>query len=402
MKSVVGVWPGRDCPPGSVRTLPGRVKASTSIRRAVVLSLTLALASACQSTKHVDSTAKVPADEDSGDPVGAIVPVKPSLGILAERGFSSGPIASTGGLLFWEAGNDKEGGNVVFLVRRNVATRATRVVARHLSPLYGLATASDRLVFASKVAGGHGTDLVTTDLGGGHRQVLSRSLAAPFDARGDVVAWAEQAGARQRVIALNLRTGRRVVALDAASCGRGRCYRIDRVVVARNGVVFDLGSVGQGYPSLIARRSFDGARTELTPVPDDPQPDLARSADGALYYQLRRGWFAWNFGDDRPRPVAGVRTWLLEAQGDRRLVLEGGTCGARVGLDDGSGRTTPLAAPRATPVSPKQFGPLCRQLTAVAWKGNDVLIGWAFTPKLSLEGHSEVGLSSLITKQRLP
>jgi hypothetical protein len=174
------------------------------------------------------------------------------------------------------------------------------------------------------------------------------------------------------------------------------------VIVARDGVVFDLGSVGQGYPSLIARRSFESGRTELTPVANDPQPDLARSAEGALYYQLRRGWFAWNFGADHPRPIAGVRTWLLETQGSRQLVLKGQACGARLGLVDSSGRTTSLPAPRATPVSPTQFGPLCRQLTGVVWNSNDLMISWAFTPKISLQGHDEVGLASLITKLRLP
>jgi hypothetical protein len=396
------MWRARECTPGSTRTLPGRVKASTRIRRGVALLLTVTVAAACQGTKHAASTATTEAGEHAGDPVAAIVAVRPPTGILAQRGFSAGPIAATGGLLFWEASNDKEGGNVVFLIRRNVATRETRVLARNLAPLYGLASVSDTLVFATRAAGVPGTELVATDLSGGHQRVLSRSLAAPFDARGDVVAWAEQAGARQRVIALNLRTGRRVVALDADPCRRGRCYRIDRVIVARDGVVFDLGSVGQGYPSLVARRRFDSGRTEFTRVPDDPQPDLARSADGALYYELRHGWFAWSFGDDHPRPIAGVRTWLLETQGSRQLVLKGKACGARLGFVASSGRTTSLPAPRATPVSPTQFGPLCRQLTGVVWNGNDLMIGWAFTPKISLQGHDEVGLASLITKLRLP
>jgi hypothetical protein len=377
------------------------VKASTSLRRAAVLCLAALLVAACEGSKHATPTATTAAGEEAeaGNPVQAILPVKHATGILAERGWSAGPIASTGTHLFWEAAHDQEGGDV-FLVGRNLRTRETRVLAHNLSPLFGLASTSDSLVFAAR--GSPGTDLVTTDLTGGNRRVLSHSVAAPFDARGDVVAWAEQVGARHRVIMLNLRTGRRLVAMDAARCRRGRCYRIDRVTVARQGVAFDLGSVGQGYPSLVARRSWDGARTEFTSLPHDPQPDLARSADGALYYHLRRGWFEWNFGQDRPRAVAGAKTWLLEAQGGRRLVLRGGTCAASVGVLGSSGRVTPLPAPRSTPASPTQFGPLCRQLTGFVWSGNRLLIGWAFTPKISIEGHNDVGLSGLITTLRVP
>jgi hypothetical protein len=359
------------------------------------------LAAACEGSKHAATTATTAAvaTGEEGNPVAAIMAVKPATGILAERGFSAGPIASTGTHLFWEAARDQEGGDV-FLVGRNLATRETRVLARNLSPLFGLASTSDSLAFATH--GSAGTDLVTTDFTGGHRRVLSHSLAAPFDARGDIVAWAEEVAARQRVVALNLRTGRRLVVMDEDRCRRGRCYRIDRVTVARDGVAFDRGSVGQGYPSLVARRSWDSARTEFTPVPHDPQPDLARSADGALYYQLRRGWFEWNFGEERPRATAEAKTWLLEARGGRRLVLRGGACGASVGVLDSSGRMTPLPAPRSTPASPTQFGPLCRQLTGLVWSGNRLLIGWAFTPRVSIEGHNDVGLSGLITTLRVP
>jgi hypothetical protein len=63
---------------------------------------------------------------------------------------------------------------------------------------------------------------------------------------------------------------------------------------------------------------------------------------------------------------------------------------------------TPLPAPRSSPASPTQFGPLCRQLTGLVWSGNRLLIGWSFTPKVSLQGHTDVGLSGLITMLRVP
>ena len=83
-------------------------------------------------------------------------------------------------------------------------------------------------------------------------------------------------------------------------------------------------------------------------------------------------------------------------------MLRGGACSASVGVVDSSGRVTPLPAPRSTPASPTQFGPLCRQLTGLVWSGSRLLIGWSFTPKVSIEGHTDVGLSGLITRLRVP
>jgi hypothetical protein len=236
------------------------------------------------------------------------------------------------------------------------------------------------------------------DPAGGHRRVLTRSLLGPFDARGDMVAWPEGDAGRQRVLVRNLRTGRQLLATDAARC-HPRCYRIDGVTVANEGVVFDLGSVGQGYPSLVGRRRWDATKPSFVETPNDPQPDLARSASGALFYQLQRGWMEWNFDEDRPRVVSvgGARPWLLAAQGGHRLVLTGGACKTRVGLLHAAGRIAVLPAPASTPASPTQFGALCRQLTDIAWTGNRLLLAWSFGPKISLEGHSEVGLSGMIT-----
>jgi hypothetical protein len=329
------------------------------------------------------------------------VPVKRRVGLVAERGFSIGPIASTKRHLFWESARGEEGGGT-FLLRRDLKTGATRVLAKGVSPAFGVATTPDTLVFATR--GSAGTDLMASDLRGDHRRVLSRALFAPFDARGDRVAWAEGNGFRQRVVVQNMRTGRRSVAMDAPRCRRARCYRIDRVTVAREGVVFDLGSVGQGYPSLIARRRWADTRTSFIPVPNDPQPDLVRSETGALFYQLQRGWVEWNFGEARPRvtSVPGVRPWLLAAQGGRRLVLSGQVCKTKLGLLRADGRITALPAPSSTPASPTRFGALCRQLTGIAWNGTRLLIGWSFTPRVSLEGHTEIGLSGLVTTVRVP
>ena len=376
--------------------------------RWTVLLLSAALgASACSGAKHAAGDAPAQPDsadrngQDSTDPISALVPVKRRVGLVAERGFSIGPIASTNRHLFWESARGEEGGGT-FLLRRDLETGATRVLAKGVSPAFGVATTPDTLVFATR--GSAGTDLTASDLRGDHRRVLSRALLAPFDARGDMVAWAEGNGSRQRVVVQNMRTGRRSVAMDAPRCRRARCYRIDRVTVAREGVVFDLGSVGQGYPSLIARRRWADTRTSFIPVPNDPQPDLVRSETGALFYQLQRGWVEWNFGKPRPRvtSVPGVRPWLLAAQGGRRLALSGQVCNTKLGLLRADGRITALPAPRSTPASPTRFGALCRQLTGIAWNGNRLLIGWSFTPRVSLNGHTEIGLSGLVTAARVP
>lgn len=83
------------------------MKATTSLRRAAVLLLVALLAAACEGSKHAAPTATTAAvasgeeGSEEGDPVEAILPVKPATGVIAERGFSAGPIASTGTQLFW-------------------------------------------------------------------------------------------------------------------------------------------------------------------------------------------------------------------------------------------------------------------------------------------------------------
>lgn len=363
-----------------------------------VLFLWAALgASACSGAKP-DSTAR---NQDETDPIRALVPVKGRVGLVAERGFSIGPIASTKRQLLWESARGEEGGDT-FLVGRDLEQGTTRVLAKGVSPAFGLVTTPGTVVFAAR--GSAGTDLIAADLRKDHRRVLSRSLLAPFDARGDMVAWAEGDSSRQRVVVRNMRTGRQSVAFDAPRCRRARCYRIDRVTVGREGVVFDLGAVGQGYASLIARRRWADTRASFISVPNDPQPDLARSETGALFYQLQRGWVEWNFGEARPRAtsVGGVQRWLLAAQGGRGIVLTGQVCNTKLGLLRADGRVTALPAPSSTPASPTRFGALCRQLTGIAWDGDRLLIGWSFTPKVSLQGHTEVGLSGLVTAVRVP
>jgi hypothetical protein len=335
----------------------------------------------------------------SAGPLAALVPLKSNQGILAQRGFSIGPIAAAGRYLFWEAAGGDEDQDVV-LLERDLETGANRILAHGVFPAFGIAATTHKVIYATRTDAG--AQLAAADPDGGRPRVLSHSLIAPFDARGDMVAWPEGDSMRQRVVVRNLRNGRQFVALDAPRCRGSRCYRIDRVTVANEGVVFDLGSVGQGYPSLIARRRWQAAKASFTEIPNDPQPDLARSAYGALYYRLQRGWTEWNFDEARPRPLHGGRPWVLDAEGERRLVLSGKTCSTRVGLRVDGGPTTALPAPNSTPASPTRFGALCRQLTGFAWSGKRLLLSWTITPKLSIQGHTDVGVSGIITAARIP
>jgi hypothetical protein len=371
------------------------------------MALFLALAvPACSGDKHpsADNGSHRAESSDrqgheSDNPIAALVRLRNDQGIVAQRGFSIGPLAATRRYVFWAAAGGDETSDAL-LLERDLKTGATRVLAHGIFPALGIATTPDAVMFAAQSA--TGSRLVAMDLAGGHRRVLSRSLIAPFDARGDMVAWAEGDATRQRVVARNIRTGRQFVALDAARC-RPRCYRIDRVTVANKGVVFDLGSVGQGYPSLLGRRRWDAAKTSFIEIPNDPQPDLVRSASGALFYRFQRGWREWSFDEEQPRvmQVRGARPWLLEEQGGKRLVLAGGACNMRARLLHAGGRMAALPAPDSTPASTTRIGALCRRLTGVAWNGNRVLFAWSFVPKISLEGHSDAGLSGMITAARI-
>jgi hypothetical protein len=324
------------------------------------------------------------------------VPLPKRQGILGQRGYVVGPIATSSRYVFWTAASSDETDDVL-LLRREFKTGANHVMAHRLFQAFGLGAAAGSVIYATR--SGTGAQLQSKPSSGGPVTVLSRSLAAPFDARGDIVAWPEADATHNRVLFRNLRTGRRAVAFEAPRCRGPRCYRIDRVTVADRGLAFDLGSVGQGYPSLIVRRSWSAKRPSFARVPHDPQPDLARSSAGALYYQLGRGWMEWNFDEAQPTPTwpHGLRPWVLSREGPLRLLLGGPACGTTVAVHKDNGRTMPIPPLGLTPVTPNRFGRVCRQLTGFAWSGKRVLLAWTLTPQISVEAHKEVGAASVIT-----
>jgi hypothetical protein len=324
------------------------------------------------------------------------VALRKDQGILGQRGYSIGPIAASSRYLFWAAASSDEADDVL-LLRRDLRTGANRVMAHRLFQAFGLGAAPDSVVYATRSA--TSAQLEAMPISGGPARVLSRALTAPFDVRGETVAWAESDAMYNRVLFQSLRTGRRAIAYAAPRCRADRCHRVDRVTVADGGVVFDLGAVGQGYPSLIVRRAWSAARPSFARVPHDPQPDLARSSTGALYYQLGHVWMEWNFGQARPVPTwpRGVRPWLLARDGARNLVISGSTCATTVAVHTHDGKSQRLPPPGLTAVTPTRFGKVCRQLTGYAWVGSRLLLAWSLTPQASVENHEEIGMSSVIT-----
>jgi hypothetical protein len=227
--------------------------------------------------------------------------------------------------------------------------------------------------------------------------ILSDSLAAPLDSRGELVAWAEQAGARQRVVVRNMKTGRKWIAADMPRCAGARCYRIDAVTLADDGVVFDRGAIGT-QPSLIVRRRFADARPTTTVLANDPQPELAPSSAGALYFWLRHGWKRWDFDARKPHPAAAGETrWWIVAYEHGRLLLRGGSqCRPRLIVRARGMPVQNVPVPASTPVSPRAFGPLCRLMTGFSWHGGRLVTAWAVIPRISLNAHTDVGLAGVV------
>ena len=202
-------------------------------------------------------------------------------------------IAFTDRHLAWESESGEEG--PVSVMGRDLRTKRERVLATQVHAEYGIAATRGWVVYAG---GPHSLIAVRHD--GTGRRTLTADLAAPFAGRGERVAWAEFSKDTYRVVVRNMKTGKQWVAARIPRCVSSRCYRIDAVMLAAGGVVFSRGAIGE-HPSLIVRRGFSDPAPTSVALPGDPQPDLAPSSAGALYYSFGRGWFRWDFGTRKPR-----------------------------------------------------------------------------------------------------
>jgi hypothetical protein len=123
------------------------------------------------------------AGEASGARAGAQVLRGKSLIVTDEK--SAVAVAATGPYLAWEEEGDDTG--PLGLKERNLRTGKTLTLAPDGLPEYGLGVTVRRVVYAAPR--GNVVSLIAVPHGGGRHVVLSRHLAAPFDARGRVVYW---------------------------------------------------------------------------------------------------------------------------------------------------------------------------------------------------------------------
>ena len=225
--------------------------------------------------------------------------------------------------------------------------------------------------------------LIALDRRSGRRTVLADSLAAPFVWRGNLVAWAEQRGARQRVVVYDLRRHKAWTAADLPNCVGRLCYRIEGITLAERGVVFARGAVGAEM-SFVLRRLFSGRRLESVRIERDAQPDLVPSANGAFYYVLDRGWYRWDFASSRPslaaapdsfRPIAydGRRWLMIQQEGCDDALVEGLIYGP----------TSSVVSPaRVQAVAGVQAG-VCVRFQSVSFAGGRPVTTWIVVPRAS-------------------
>ena len=250
---------------------------------------------------------------------------------------AAGPVAADSRNLVWESGPLEAETLSPSIHDRDLATGVTRTFSGTVDPLFGLASTS-RFVFFVR-SSGNSTTVVRTSHRGTDARVLTSDLVTPIASRGNVVAWGEQSGSTERVVAY---TGtRRWVVAQTPRCTTKGCYRLDEVTVAKHGIVFTRDAVG-GQESFVVRRAFGENKVQSIPVTHDPQPDLVPSSSGALYYVLFRGWYRWDFGADGPQPVSFANhpsKQLILHEGSRWYWLVRHDCSVRIESSRGANGT---------------------------------------------------------------
>ena len=223
---------------------------------------------------------------------------------------------------------------------------------------------------------------------------LTKQLVAPIASRGDSVTWAEQDQRSQRVFVRNMETGKQWLAARLPRCVAGHCYRIDTVALAERGVVFVRGAIGQ-QPSIIVRRAFTDRRPTSLSIPDDPQPDLAPSSAGALYYAFGRGWYRWDFGSSHARLTrfrGPQQTGVLGYESGYWFVrvVDGCRASLRLIRADG-GSSVIVSAARVLPLA-RLSGTDCASLLGLSLSGVRVMTGWALRPESADADETALGV----------
>lgn len=344
-------------------------------------------------------TASHPAARAGFDPVSftraAALPPRrrlPTGPLLVARRSAVGPVAVDVRHVVAVVGPIEAEDTLPRLVQRELPRGPARTLARDVDPTQGLASTAEWVAYATSRG-----RLAAIRHDGSGRRILTRSLIAPLGSRGELVAWAESRGSRERVIVRDMGSGTQWVAADMPRCRSAGCYRIDAVTLANRGVVFTRGAIGP-QPSFVVRRAFSAARPSAVEIPNDPQPDLAPSSAGALYYAFARGWYRWDFGR-RPLPTVFSgrirRPDVLRYENGRWLVLTRRGC--EMGL-----RERRRGAPAVDLETAAQLRSLlgirdrrCVSSLGVAWTGSQAVSAWAILPHGDLERHVDSGLAGL-------
>jgi hypothetical protein len=318
--------------------------------------------------------------------------------VLLVRSRSVVAMRYDGAFLTWLTSGTEDNPEAGVFERNLRNGHVTRLATNVLADI-GMASDRNWVVYGRLV--GNKQQLVAARRDNRGRRVLSNKVVSPIDARGDRVTWVEQAGTRDRVVVDRISGGARWVAANLPRCNRGRCYRIDAVTLANQGVAFDRATIG-GMTSQIIRRSYGAARSTTVTL-RDPQPDLRPSSTGAFYYYVQHGWYRWDFSDARPVKVSlrgGPSQDVAAVIGGRVFVISGARCRQTLTVRMPSGAERSLGGPPAPKVVPTYGGSICRQLTAVGSSAGRILAAWSYLPEADLEAHNETDLVGLVTVER--
>jgi hypothetical protein len=313
---------------------------------------------------------------------------------------ATGPVAVDPHHLVWESGPLASNAFEPTLHDRNLVTGVTRTLSSGVDPGFGLASTSHYVFYAR--SSGNSTQLVRASHRGTGTRVLTDALATPIASRGNVVAWGEQSGSVERVVAYGGAGTKRWVVARMPRCTSEGCYRLDTVTVTDRGVVFTRDGVGT-EASFVVRRAFGMREAQSRTIRGDPQPNLVPSSSGALYYVLSRGWYRWDFGAARPRPVAFANRPLKQLiwhEGSRWYWVVRHGCSVHLQSTRG-GHAAALAVPKRVVRLGPNYGPTCTELGALAWAGSHMLASWAIPSEAAEEAHNDVGLHGAIISARV-
>ena len=280
------------------------------------------------------------------------------------------------------------------VLEQDMRTGRKKTLARGVFAPYGIASTSRWVVYAS---GETQTRLLAVRHGGSRPVRLASWLVAPVAARGELVAWAQRVGSREEVVVRDMTSGRNWLAASLPRCVDNACYRIDAVTLADRGIVFTRAAIGS-RPSLIVRRAFSAREPETREIPNDPQPDLAPSSAGALYYRFQQGWFRWDFGSREPtrlKAAGPAPATLLRLEGERLYRLEQKGCSTTFVSEPGGPSAPPIVPHAGAHEHPG--GETCLQLNAIAPLGRQIVAAWTIVPEESEEEHSDEGVGGVVS-----